>query len=212
MIEHMQEIMENFLRIYKIPLIFGSFGFFFFFLAVMVSNNSASKNLRGISIEGDLSDSTKSAEMVTMMLIDIEGAVGKPGVYEMKEGTRVVDLLERAGGISDQADDVWIAQSLNKAQPLVDGVKIYIPFEGQGLKSQSSNDVSKNTLGIRSTDKKININSASSSELEGLSGIGPVTASEIINGRPYTRVEELLERKILGPKTFEKIKEEISVF
>ena len=57
----------------------------------------------------------------------------------------------------------------------------------------------------------VSVNSASQSELESLPGIGPVTAGKIIDGRPYNQVEELLERKIVGKATFEKIKNLISL-
>ena len=143
------------------------------------------------------------------MLVDIEGAVMNPGVYELGHDTRIVDALASAGGFSAFADREWVAKNLNKAAKLVDGGKIYIPsaqeknpVQTPNNKSQiQTNNATDNILGT--SEGKINVNTASQSELESLSGVGPVTAEKIINSRPYSSVEELLERKVLGKSWYE---------
>lgn len=132
-------------------------------------------------------------------VVDIQGAVNKPGVYTMPPNARVQDLLDASGGFAVGADTKWIESNLNRAKKLMDGEKIYIP---------STNDQIPNPK-----DKKlININSASQGELEGLSGIGPTLAAKIIAGRPYQNAEELVSRKILSAKQYVTIRDQIQTW
>lgn len=86
-------------------------------------------------------------------------------------------------------------------------MKIYIPKVGE-----SASNVSGSTAAGTQVNAKVNINTATQAELEALSGIGPVTASKIISGRPYSKIEDLLTLKILSKKVFDQIKDSISVF
>lgn len=142
--------------------------------------------------------------------VEISGAVEKPGVYAIERGKRVEDALVLAGGLSAAADRAWVSRTLNRAAKLSDGQKIFIPqvdkfrsTPGAGFDSPGV-DVSVNGL--------IDINTASQSALEELSGIGPATAKKIIDGRPYSTVEELLSRKILSKKIFEENKDKLSIY
>lgn len=136
----------------------------------------------------------------TKLSIDVSGAVTRPGVYSLNSGSRVLDALEAAGGVTAAADSEWIDKYLNRSAKINDGQKIYIPGKSQ----KTNSDVQ--------TSSKININAAGSGELEVLPGIGPVTAGKIINGRPYNKIEELIERKITSQKIFDQIKDQISVW
>lgn len=129
--------------------------------------------------------------------VDISGAVNKPGVYQFKVGSRVEDALQVAGGLASNANTEWIESSLNRAAILTDGQKLYIPSNSDSVKIIS---------------EKVNINSASRSEIESLTGVGPVTTEKIISGRPYQTIEELVSKKILGQKIFAKIKDQLSVW
>lgn len=149
-------------------------------------------------------------ENTTKISIDIEGAVISPGVYELNSSARIKDALAAAGGLSEKADRDYVSKALNLAQKLADGVKIYIPSIGEKIEASVSN-VSTVTNSSNPSGS-ININSASQSQLEALPGIGPVTAGKIINGRPYTDINELLSRKIVGSSVFSKIKDSISVY
>lgn len=154
------------------------------------------------------------------IVVDVEGAVERPGVYKLASEARVNDALIAAGGLSSEADREWITKNINLAQPLADGLKIYIFSVGEqdDVKTTASNT---NTVGILDqsgevigmvTAGKININTASSSELDSLWGIGEKRAAAIIDNRPYESIEQLLERKIIPANVFERIKDEISVF
>lgn len=134
--------------------------------------------------------------------VDIEGAVLNPEVYQLPFSSRVQDLLIAAGGLSEDADREWVAKNLNMAAKIKDGEKFYIPPKGE-----SQVKGSQSSIGF-----KININRASLSELDTLPDIGQVRGQKIIDGRPYSRIEELLERKIIPSSTFEKIKDKISVY
>ena len=139
--------------------------------------------------------------------VDISGAVVNPGVYKLKTGELVENAVHEAGGFSEAANKEFISKSLNLAQKLSDGMKIYIPFEGEAGGANSQGIVSG-----ANTQAQVNINMATQSELEALPGVGPVTAAKIISGRPYQKIEDLLNQKIVSKSTFEKIKDLIVIF
>ncbi len=150
------------------------------------------------------------------IIVEVSGSVKNPGVYSFESSERVEDALNKAGGLSEDADNEWISKYLNRASPLKDGQKIYIPSS-----SEQSTDTSANNqggyLGVsddtsQTLGKTININTASQKELESLWGIGPVTAQNIIEQRPYSTVEELLTKKILKQNVYDKNKDLLSVY
>lgn len=147
------------------------------------------------------------------ILTDIEGAVVKPGVYELSVGSRINDLLITAGGLSAKADRDWVETNLNKAQKLKDGDKVYIPLLSERVKERESVSGNGVVSGSSTTvSSKININSATTAELDTLWGIGPVTAQKIIDNRPYQKIEDLLNRKILSKSVYQKIAQNLTVY
>lgn len=155
--------------------------------------------------------STKPKEV----MVDIAGAVEKPGVYKLESTGRVRDALIAAGGLRKDADRARVSQTVNLAAPLTDSAKLYIPFVGEqmvtsGTGSENSSGTTNNVLG--SSGKMININTASESELDELTGIGPVTAQKIISNRPYQSIDDLVTKKAVGSSVFSKIKDQISVY
>ena len=131
------------------------------------------------------------------IFVDIDGAVKNPGVYQLEDGDRVNDAIIMAGGLTEHA----YTKNLNKARKISDGEKIYIPAEGE-IESSS------NSSGL------ININTASIGELMSLPGIGEVYAQRIIDYRSsklFGSVEEIKNIEGIGEKTFEKIKELITI-
>ncbi len=158
---------------------------------------------------------TKQAQQ-SQIIVEVSGSVKNPGVYSFESSERVEDALNKAGGLSKDADNEWISKYLNRASPLKDGQKIYIPSS-----SEQSIDMSANNQGgylgvsddiFQASEKTININTASQKELESLWGIGPVTAQKIIEQRPYSTVEELLTKKILKQNVYDKNKDLFSVY
>lgn len=139
--------------------------------------------------------------------VDVSGAVQKAGVYKLKDGARIEEAIQAAGGFAETANGEYISKYLNMAQKLSDGNKVYVPFVGESGPAAQSGVVAGS-----STQSKVNINTASQSELEALPGIGPVTASKIISGRPYQKIEDLSGSKIVGKAVYEKIKDQIVVY
>lgn len=138
----------------------------------------------------------------SVIVVDVSGAVEKPGVYTLQQNARIQDALTEAGGLAPEADNVYVSKSINLASPLRDGVKIYIPKVGEEVSAAVS------TL---SGDALVSINSASQETLEELPGIGPVSAGKIINSRPFASIDELVEKKIVGQSAYSKIKDRISL-
>jgi competence protein ComEA len=140
------------------------------------------------------------------ILVDVGGAVIKPGIYELGLASRVNDALVAAGGLAAAADRDWVSQNLNLAEKLADGRKIYVPFKGEAADLSESFPSQSQSL-----SELININAASLTELDSLWGIGPVTGQKIIDNRPYAKIEELLEKKIVKTNVYEAIKDKITV-
>ncbi|MDP2720434.1 MAG: helix-hairpin-helix domain-containing protein [bacterium] len=136
--------------------------------------------------------------------VDVEGAVGSPGVLHLTENARLEEAIKAAGGLAQNADREWVAKNLNLAAKLADGQKIYIPIVGQ---SPSSGGVVASEV-----SGKININTATEVQLDSLPDIGPVRAGKIIANRPYSKIEDLLSKKVIGEATFEKIKASITLY
>lgn len=140
------------------------------------------------------------------------GEVKKPGVYEIKKGSRVIDLLKLAGGQSEDA----CLEIVNLAQEVFDGQRIYIPsieeISGGGFLFFTGDNLEN---GSYSENRTININSAGLEELESLPGIGPVTAKNIIDYRNenglFKAKEELRNVTGIGEKKYEKIKQLVSI-
>jgi competence protein ComEA len=153
-----------------------------------------------ITFSSDNPEGTRSgayADQDEMILVDIEGGVVRPGVYRLPQNSRIDDVLGFAGGFTDQADMEAVARSINRAAKLSDGAKIYVP-----IKNMTTEDNRPGVEGIT----MININTASRTELEDIPGIGPVTADKIISARPFTRLEELVERNVLSISLYDKVK------
>jgi competence protein ComEA len=129
--------------------------------------------------------------------VDVSGEVEKAGVYKLENGARMKDALAAAGGLSSKADREFVAQSINLAEKLIDGQKVFIPGYEQVKGVQTS---------------KININKADLTSLETLSGVGAVRAQAIVDNRPYQSIEDLVKKKVLSASVYEKIKDKISVY
>ncbi len=151
----------------------------------------------------------ESGQKIQELVVEVSGAVENPGVYKMQAGARIDDVLEKAGGVTKEADGEWMAKSLNRAAKVTDGQKLYIPTKTSGVKTPVNGS---RTINFDTSNGLTNINSASASELDKLPGIGPTYAQKIIDQRPYSKMEELVEKKVLPKSTFEKIKDKISIY
>lgn len=154
----------------------------------------------------EVQGTTPENEQVSEKLyVDVKGAVKQPGLYEVSEEDRVFDVIERSGGLLESADE----SQVNFALKVYDEMVIYIPKIGEVHEATVSSG------GSTSKDEKININKASSAELETLPGIGPGKAAAIIeyrekNGK-FHEIEDIMNISGIGEKTFEKLKDSITV-
>jgi competence protein ComEA len=131
------------------------------------------------------------------VVVDVVGAVARPGVVRLPAGSRVLDALLAAGGMTGDAD----LFAVNKAALLRDGMRIYVPKPGEQPPAGS--------LGSPA-ESKIDINRASETELVALPGIGPSTAAKIARSReskPFARTEELQTRGLVTARVFADIKD-----
>lgn len=144
-----------------------------------------------------------------VIYVHIDGEVNKPNLYEMKNTDRIKDLIEKAGGLTKDADK----SKINLAVKLKDEMKVHIYKIGETInnKDSTTEDLSNSSS---STDKVININTANEQELCKLTGIGTTKAKAIIEYRKkekFSKPEDITKVSGIGKKTFEKIKDQISV-
>ena len=144
------------------------------------------------------------------IMVDVKGAVENPGVYEVMMDERVINVIEKAGGLKEGADK----GKINFAQRLIDEMVVYIPLIGEEGENTiiSSNEIQPSN---NKDEEKININVASLDELQNLPGIGPSKAEAIIAYREdsglFQTIEDLKLVTGIGDKTFEKLQERIIV-
>lgn len=154
------------------------------------------------TLEPELEMKSSTLEQNTpLQLCDVSGAVNKPGLVMVTQGMRVGDAIASAGGLTKDADLVAISTTINLSEKVKDEQKIVVPFRNSARVTTTS----------QAQRQKISINTASSSELERLAGIGPVKAAQIISERPFAKIEALVEKKIISQKTLETISENISL-
>lgn len=141
------------------------------------------------------------------LVIDVKGAVKKPGVYHMTDGERIVDAIGEAGGFADKADQ----KQINMAQKLADEMVVYVPVVGEDTPPVTGSPTVTNTTASRQTEGgQVNLNSATLEDLQELPGIGPAKAQAILTYREekgsFQSVDDLLNVTGIGEKSLEKIK------
>ncbi|WP_419150014.1 helix-hairpin-helix domain-containing protein [Priestia megaterium] len=160
--------------------------------------------------KGESSDQVISSQASPFVMVDIKGAVQKPGVYQLPKDARVKDALAQAGGATKEAD----LRQLNLASKLQDEMAVYIPAAGEEI-PPSSPVSSISSSGTSNDQPLVNINTANTDELQTLNGIGPSKASAIISYREenglFQTVEDLGQVSGIGEKSLEKIKAQITV-
>lgn len=145
------------------------------------------------------------------IVVHVAGAVARPGVYRLPEGSRAVDAVDAAGPAADARLDL-----INLAAPLVDGQKVQVPGESD-LSAPSSAGLSSGTSGgWNSSPAAVNINTADQAQLETLPGIGPSLAGRIIQYResngPYRSTEDIKNVSGIGDVRYNQLKDLISVY
>ena len=192
-------------------MIYGIFNYF--------TQNKNKENLENISqdiiINNQTENTTEENNNQEKIVIHITGAICNEGIYELEENSRIADAVKMAGGLKEDAD----LKQINLAYVLEDGMKINIPSKNDNSNENINNtenyftkeklNSSNNTNSAKTS--KININSATQTELETLPGIGPSTALKIINYRKekgkFNKIEDIKNVNGIGESKFNKIKE-----
>jgi len=169
--------------------------------------------IAGLDMEGESQEIEEEYEEI---ILHIVGAIKNPGIVRIKEGSRIVDVIEAAGGITEDAD----MSKINLAYIVEDGQKIFVPSitdeiteETEYVTSESGdNIIVDNNEG---ENMMVNINKATQTELETLPGIGPAMALRIIEHREengnFENIEDIKNVKGIGDAKFENIKNNICV-
>ncbi|MBA1435278.1 helix-hairpin-helix domain-containing protein [Bombilactobacillus bombi] len=147
------------------------------------------------------------------IMVDVQGAVNKPGVYRLLTTARVYDAIQHAGGVTDKAD----LHTINQAQKLHDQAQIYVNEKGEAATTNnvSTSNNQKSNGSINPGTQQINLNTADATQLQNLTGIGPKKAELIVQYRQehgnFNKIEDLAQVQGIGDKTVEKLKSQLTV-
>lgn len=164
-------------------------------------------NSENIFVEEDNDDSQETISLRNKeIVVEIKGEVNKPNIYWLNEESIIEDLINLAGGVTEQAD----VSRINRAEQLKNHQSIIIPNKDTVVQENLNQDISSgNSSGL------ININTASESELDTLPGIGPSRAQAIIKYREsnggFNNIDELKNIKGIGESSFEDLKDKVTI-
>lgn len=171
------------------------------------TKEETSTNIEELIIENK-TEEENTIDQQEDILVHITGCVQNEGVYELEENSRIKDVIEKAGGIKEDAD----LTNINLAEIIEDGTKIHIPSKNE---TQENIQAVNTNIGSSSKTTKVNINTATQEQLETLPGIGSSTALKIIeyrkeNGK-FSSIEQIKEVSGIGESKYKKIKDYIVV-
>lgn len=166
--------------------------------------------------------STATTIAAAEVVVQVAGAIDRPGVYRLAEGDRVDDLIRIAGGFAADADRA----RLNLAAPLTDGARVWVPARGEteipevvdpvgGGGGTGGGGAGGGGSSVPSADAPVDLNAADAAQLEELPGVGPATSAAIIAHRdehgPFASVEELLDVRGIGEAKLEQLRPLVTV-
>ena len=209
----MEELIEK-IKEYKIIVICAILGLVlggFFLLKPVVQAPAKESNLQTevTTVSKDEKEDKNQKEEVVeqdLITVDVKGAVKSPGIYDLPVGSRINDAVQKAGGLTDNAD----SKSINLAQRISDEALVYVP-----TKEEATNQEAHSNASNTKENKKVNLNKASLEELKQVKGLGAKRAQDIIDHREsngkFKSVDELKKVSGIGAKTIEKLKEYVTV-
>ncbi|MBO4112869.1 helix-hairpin-helix domain-containing protein [Streptococcus suis] len=155
--------------------------------------------------------STEVSEEPSQLVVDVKGAVAKPGLYTLEAGARVNDAVEAAGGLTSQADP----KSINLAQKLSDEAVVYVASKDENISVVASTTASSAMSQEEKNTSLVNLNTATEADLQTISGIGAKRATDIIAYREanggFKSVDDLNNVSGIGDKTMESIRPYVTV-
>jgi competence protein ComEA len=180
-------------------------------LAVIIAIGAPSGSAVGPESSDLPAESSAEPGDVGALVVDVAGAVVKPGVYRLGAGARIGDAIDAAGGFGPRVDAARVGVELNLAAKLADGQQVRVPSRDDPIAAGGGGGGAGSGGNAK---PRIDLNAATQAELESLPGIGPVTAGKILDARsqaPFRTVDELRERGLVGQKTFDSLRALITV-
>jgi competence protein ComEA len=150
-----------------------------------------------------------------VIVVQVAGAVVRPGVYSLPAGSRVADAIQAAGGYSTEVDPRAAETRLNLAAKLQDAQLIAVPRRGETSSGSSgAGGGTGSAAGVSAAPGLINLNTATAAQLDTLPGVGPVTAQKIIASREeksFATVDDLVTRKVVTASVLAKLRSLVTV-
>ena len=222
----MQKI-KDFIYYNRKEIIIATILLFVFISYIFITNNEKEEYIEeNIIKENKIDEVKEDVETIYEFVIDIKGEVNSPGTYKLNENERVIDAIDKAGGLNKNADTT----NINLSEKVYDEMVIYIPSKEDNNKESTVKYTNNNAVNNKKnttiqnnnqkdnkqiSDGKISINNANINELMTIKGIGETKAQRIIeyrnnNGR-FNSIEEITNVSGIGKTTFEKIKNYIKI-
>jgi competence protein ComEA len=174
---------------------------------LLVQGEPAAELSGEIGTQGSPGEVTATATtQAALVYVQVAGEVRRPGVYPVAPESRVYQVLEQAGGVTEEADE----QALTLAAPVTDGARIYVPRRGEVAPAGAVSSSPGGASAPGAAPGPLSLNAATQAELEALPGIGPAMAQRIIAYReengPLQSVEELDDVSGIGPALMEQLR------
>ena len=188
---------------FKNALALGGFIIFAIIVGLFVSRSESKTDTD--NVEGNIQE-VEETSTENLFFVYVVGAVYKPGVVEVEEGTRLYQVIQKASGALETAD----LSKINLASIVKDEQKIIVPYI-----ENKEDKVNDNSANVQASVRLVNINTASEAELQTLNGIGASTAKKIVDYRnqngDFNTVEEIMNVSGIGQSKFDSIKNDITV-
>ena len=203
---------------YELSIISAAVIVAFLSLLAMLITASATENTKVIQVP----HSSSAPSLTGVITVDVSGSVNNPDVYTFTHSPRIKEVIEKAGGLTSEADLHFIYRNFNMARFVSDQEKIYIPSfleiqtgtfteDPRTLQYLAPVKTGVSAPTSSSSSSLIHINTASAEQLDTLDGIGATLSKSIIDHRPYKDINELVSKKVLKQTVFSKIKDKISL-
>jgi competence protein ComEA len=176
-------------------------------LLLFVGSKLLAQPQTSVDLAPPVAPPTETAAPPTAVVVDVVGAVRRPGLYRLAQGARIADAVSRAGGATRKADLALI----NLAAPLADGEQVVVPRRGSALPVAPSGATGSSATPGVPAGGPVHLSTATLEQLDSLPGIGPVTAQKILDYRQehgaFTSVDELDAVPGIGPARLDQLQD-----